>query len=273
MPRTRYSFLEFHPLNHLPYRPTEAVPLPVAAGDVLQLQAPCYDVAFLVDDIANVRLGLGPVNDDGLWGGTGTPALTVPDLLPLEVQAGAGRVFINRLAAITFPDIPTGTYALYLYAIENNETLLLARSNPLRVGAETVGTLRLRYRNQASDFYFFYDDPAFYNQLRVSTLLHSPQYEAKDLQRLTAAGQPITLQSRMQKSYALETDYLNAHLLEALHIALKHDDVQVYDEGLQGWEPVLLSGTLRIQWPQMPGFYLGRATGTLTSRSFAAVNG
>lgn len=267
------SFIEFYPpaVAAARYKPHNSVALPLLPNDRLTVQAALRNVVFMVEDIADVRLGLCQRMQ-------GSYSIIVPDFLPVEVQAGANRAWVNRHGTRTIVSgLTPGVYALGLYAGNIDEGFeIFGVSNPLLYAPYDVvlpvPITRVRYRNNVPAFGFDYWSPDFYHYLRLPLLLHSPVYDVQDVQSQDAEGRVLPVFARIQKYYTLSTDYLDALLAEALQLALKHSDFQVYDDRAAAWLRLAAVGALKLNWTGNPELPLCTATGRLQDAAFAAVN-
>jgi hypothetical protein len=263
------SFVEFHApqVARRLYSPAATVPLPLVVADRLTVQATLHDVFFDVEELSDVQLGLCRANANGY-------ELAVPDFLPVDIQIGANRAWVNRQGAKAIPPgLTPGCYALGLYAGDAESGFrIFAVSNPVLYSVLEPATLRLRYRNNVPAFGFTYWDVNYYHYLRLPLALHSAAYEVQDVQTTDAEGRTLPVFARIQKYYTLAADYLTEHLAEALQLALKHSDFQLLDESTQQWHRYAAAGALQLQWTGNPELPLCTATARLQDAEFAAIN-
>ncbi len=188
--------------------------------------------------------------------------------LPLDYDPERRQLIVNAPPfggpLLALPEADAGRFHLGL--VETNSGALIAVSNALEAQGDLALTTRIRYRNYAPSLVGAYADPALACELRLPLRADWPQYSATSGD---ASGSAPT--ALVQKRLRLVTDRWPAPWLEALALALRHDEVLLV-QPLGGYEPVMLETPLRITWRAGAGPALGEAEALLTSIAFAPLS-
>lgn len=240
---------------------TPAGALPWVAGEPWCTLAPVAASVPLTAPIGEYHL-VRAVPEDGSWQlGERLP-------LPLDHDPERRHLIVNAPPVggplPPLPEAEPGRFHLGL--VESNSGALIAVSNALEAGADLALTTRIRYRNYAPSLVGAYADPALACELRLPLRADWPQYTAP-----TGDASGTAPTALVQKRLRLVTDLWPAPWLEALALALRHDEL-LLAHPLGGYEPVQLAAPLRINWRAGAGPALGEAEAVLTSIAFAPLS-
>jgi len=130
-------------------------------------------------------------------------------------------------------DVPSAAKALRCFRIRVVSGATYYYSQPLTYTQNVTETSILKYYSEKQVFGFPYDDDTFQNRIRLSLKIEKPQFPQQDEIYIDAMGVRRLLTSRVDKEYALETDYLSVEMHEKIIVALSHNFVFVNDEQLQ----------------------------------------
>lgn len=130
-------------------------------------------------------------------------------------------------------DVPSAAKALRCFRIRVLSGSTHYYSQPFTYTQNVTETSILKYYSEKQVFGFPYDDDDFQNRIRLQFKIEKPQFPQQDEIYIDAMGVRRLLTSRVDKEYALETDYLSVEMHEKIIVALSHNFVFINDEQLQ----------------------------------------
>lgn len=130
----------------------------------------------------------------------------------------------------------------------------------------------IRYTNLEDAFGLYYDSTygfgTVYNRVRLYLTCHSPTWPKEKTVFKKSDGSYQKLASRVDKQYQVLVDYQVEDFMQALTIALEHDQFWLYDDQDDAWEErmAMEDDEFEPQWDERPGQFKRHAQTTFVLR-------
>ena len=132
-------------------------------------------------------------------------------------------------------------------------------------------TSLIKYRCNENSFGFAYYAlsggsnvlASFYNQVRLPIFIHNPQTKSDKEVYRRSDGNYVKLKAWMEKQHEMETDWLPDFWHDCLHVAIEHDDFEIYNDVSAAWvQYSFKDGDYEREWKNEPGINLNNCKAT-----------